>query len=135
MALTAMKESKHTTREPIAPWWHTFLVMLPIAAGSIASGYQRGLPNANLPGISSKLSSYVTVLAIEWVPVLLIWMALRRRGLAFGTLVSGGWQTARAFFRDFGFGVGFMVVAIPLVGVVANSLGGISDATVSNIIP
>jgi len=54
-----------TPKEPIAPWWHTVLVVVPVAIGSIASWYQHWLPNANLPGISSRLSSYFTVLAIE----------------------------------------------------------------------
>jgi hypothetical protein len=77
-----------TPTEPIAPWRHTVLVLLPIAIGSVASWYQHGLPNANLPGMSSRLSGYFTVIAEEWVVVLLIWLALRRRGLSIGSLVS-----------------------------------------------
>ena len=110
-------------REPIAPWWHTVLVVVPIALGSIVSWYQHGLPNANLPGISSRLSSYFTVLAIEWFPVLLIWLALRRRGLSVSTLVSGRWQTLGMFFKDLGLAVGFLVVVVPLVGILASLLG------------
>src|SRR5882672_5683336 len=34
-----------TQGEPLAPWWHTVLVLVPMAAGSIASVCQRGLPN------------------------------------------------------------------------------------------
>lgn len=63
--------------EPLAPWWHTLLV--PLAAGSIASAYQHGLPNAHLPGIGSRLSGYFTVLAQEWFVVLLIWLAICAR--------------------------------------------------------
>ena len=72
---------RDTREEPIAPWWHTLLVVLPIAIGSVASAYQLGLPNANLPGTSPRLSSYFTVLVIEWIPVLLIWLFVKRRGL------------------------------------------------------
>src|SRR5215472_18051053 len=104
------------TREPIAPWWHTVLVLAPIAVGSIASAYQHGLPNANLPGISHRLSSYVTVLFEEWLGVFLVWFALRAKGLSLGSLVSGRWQTSRAFLRDLGLAIAFMVVAVPLVG-------------------
>jgi hypothetical protein len=111
------------------------LVVLPITLGSIASGYQHGLPNANLPGISSRLSSYFTVLAIEWFPVLLIWLALRRRRLSIGVLVSNRWHTLGNFFRDLGLGVAFMVVVTPLVGVLAYLMGGVAESTMSNITP
>jgi membrane protease YdiL (CAAX protease family) len=124
-----------TQRELIAPWWHTVLVVVPIAIGSIASWYQHGLPNANLPGISSRLSSYFTVLAIEWFPVLLIWLALRRRGLSISTLVSGRWQTLGMFFKDLGLAVGFLVVVVPLVGILASLLGGVAETAVANITP
>jgi membrane protease YdiL (CAAX protease family) len=110
-------------------------VVVPIAIGSIASWYQHGLPNANLPGVSSRVSSYFTVLVIEWIPVLLIWLALRRGGLSIGTLVSGRWQTLGTFFRDLGLAVGFLLVAVPLVGVLAYLLGGNADRTLANITP
>src|SRR5215831_13202509 len=124
-----------TPREPIAPWWHTVLVVVPIAIGSIASWYQQGLPNANLPGISSRLSSYFTVLAIEWFPVLLIWLALRRRGLSIRTLISGRWQTLGMFLKDLGLALGFLVVVVPLVGILATFFGGTAESTVANITP
>jgi hypothetical protein len=66
--------SINSKSEPIAPWWHTL-----IAIGSIASWYERGLPNAHLPGVSYRLSSYITVLVEECFVVLLIWLALRHR--------------------------------------------------------
>src|SRR5262249_4205768 len=124
-----------TPREPIAPWWHTVLVVVPIAIGSIASWYQHGLPNANLPGISSRLSSYFTVLAIEWFPVLLIWLALRRGDLSIDNLVSGCWQTLGMFFRDLALAVGFLIVVVPFVGILASLLGGTAESTVANITP
>jgi membrane protease YdiL (CAAX protease family) len=108
---------------------------MPIGIGSIASWYQHGLPNANLPGISSRISSYFTVLVIEWIPVLLIWLALRRGGLSIGTLVSGRWQTLGTFLRDLGLAVGFLLVAVPLVGVLAYLLGGNADRTLVDITP
>jgi len=102
--------------EPLAPWWHTLLVLVLTAIGYIASWYERGLPNAHLPGVSYRLSSYITVLVEEWFVVLLIWLALKRRGISIGSLVSGRWQTVGAFFRDLGLAVGFLVIAVPLIG-------------------
>jgi hypothetical protein len=131
MAIT----SADNTRKPIAPWWHSVLVLLPIVIGSVASWYQHGLSNANVPGISSRLSSYITVLVQEWFVVLLIWLALRRRGLSIGTLVSGRWQTLGSLFRDLGLAVGFIVVAVPLIGVLVHLIGGDASSNVANITP
>ncbi len=124
-----------TTSDPIAPWWHTVLVLLPIAVGSGAGYYQHGLPNANLPGMSSRLSGYFTVIAGEWLVILMIWLALRRRGLSIGSLVAGRWQTLGNFFRDLGLALGFMVVVIPAVAVVMHLLGAKTDSAVANILP
>lgn len=119
----------------IASWWHTVLVLAPIVIGSIASVYQHGLPNANLPGVSHRLSSYFTVLVEEWLGVFLVWLALRRRGLTAGSLVSGHWQTHRAFFRDLGLAIGFMAMVVPLVGVLAYVLGASTNRAVADIPP
>jgi uncharacterized protein len=122
-------------RQPIAPWWHTVLVLAPIAIGSVASACQHGLPNANLPGVSHRLSSYFTVLAEEWFEVFLVWLALRRCRLTVGSLVSGRWATPRAFFRDLGLAIGFMIVVVPLVGALAYLLGANTNTAVANIPP
>lgn len=135
MASSTVIAALNTRKQPIAPWWHTVLVLAPIAIGSVASAYQHGLPNANLPGVSHRLSSYFTVLVEEWVGVFLVWLALRRRGLAMGSLVSGRWQTPRAFFRDVGLAVGFMVVVVPTVGALAYLLGANTNSAVANIPP
>ena len=135
MSSSTVTPSADTAREPVAPWWHTVLVLVPIAVGSVASWYQHGLPNANVPGISSRLSGYFTVLVGEWFVVLLIWLALRRRGLSISSLVAGRWQTLGTFFRDLGPAVGFLVVAIPLVGSLAYLLQGEANSNVANITP
>jgi hypothetical protein len=113
-----------TARDAIAPWWHTVLVLLPMAIMSVASWYQHGLPNAHIPGLGSRLSGYFTVLVAEWFQVLLIWLALRRRGISIGSLVSGRWQTLGNFFRDLGISVAFLVVAVPLTGLLVHLNGG-----------
>ena len=127
--------SADTAREPIAPWWHTTLVLLPLAAMSVASWYQHGLPNAHLPGMSSRLSGYLTVLTTEWFQVLLIWLALRHRGLSIGSLVSGRWQTLGSFFKDLGISIGFLVVAVPLVGLLMHFVRGNADSNMANFTP
>ncbi len=139
MGSGATMTSVNSKSEPIAPWWHTLLVLVPIGIGSIASWYQHGLPNAHLPGVSYRLSSYFTVLLEEWFVVLLIWLAVRRRGVSIGSLVSGHWQTLGAFFRDLGLAVGFLVMAVPLIGglmlLFLHFFGGNANSALPDITP
>src|ERR1700677_27454 len=124
MSSNTLVISLGTTREPLAPWWHTVLVLLPISLCSVASWYRHGLANLHLPGVSSRLSSFITVLAMEWLGVLLVWLALRRRGLSLARLIAGRWATGTAFFRERGIALGFLVVTIPLVGLLVRLIGG-----------
>lgn len=96
MAFATALQAPEDTIEAVAPWWHTLLMLTLLAIGSVASAYQHGLPNLNLPGISSRLSGYFTVLGEEWLLVLLIWLALRSRGISISSLISGRWQTLGA---------------------------------------
>ena len=123
------------TSSAVAPWWHTVIALLPIGVGSVASAYQHGLPNLDLPGMSSRLSCYITVLAEEWFVVLLIWLALRRRGISLGSLISGRWNTAGAFLRDLGLGVAFIVVTVPVIGVLAHFLSHDANSALSGMTP
>jgi uncharacterized protein len=132
MSSSTVTTPADTPTETIAPWWHTVLVLVPLVIGSVASACQHGLENLHVPGLSSRFSSYVTVLLEEWFVVLLIWLALRRRGLSINSLVSGRWQTLGAFFRDLGLGIGFLVIEIPLASLLTHLLGdSVSDSTAS----
>ena len=102
-------------REAIAPWWHTVLMIAGICALSVWSARQHGLVHIDVPGISQRLSSYLTVFAIEWLLVFAIWIPLRQRGRTLGSVVAGRWPTVGSFFLDLGLGVGFFVLlAAPL---------------------
>jgi membrane protease YdiL (CAAX protease family) len=89
----------------------------------------------NLHGVSQRLSSYLTVLFEEWLGVFLVWLALRHKGRALGSLVLGRWQTFRGFFRDLGLAIGFIVIVVPLVGGLAYGLGASNNAAVANVTP
>jgi len=123
------------SREAIAPSWHTVLVLLALVALSIEAGRQNGIPNAHIPGMSSRLSSYLTILVAEWFLVLLIWLALHQRGLTIGSLVSGRWQTLGSFFRDLGLAVGFIAAIIAIEQGLSLLLHADSDAGLARIMP
>jgi len=112
--LSSISVVESVGNKSIAPWWHTAVVVLILGISSAASAYEHGLPNLNLPGMSVRLSGYLTVIAEEWLIVLVIWFALKQRGLSIGHLISGRWQNLRAFFKDLGLAIGFLCVGIPL---------------------
>jgi hypothetical protein len=82
---------------PVAPWWHTVLVLVVPMAGSIASAYEHGLPNAHLPGLSLKLSGYVTVLVEEWIGLLTVWLWLRYRDTKLRSIIGAAGIRSRVF--------------------------------------
>lgn len=115
MSSTATMSDGNT---PVAPWWHTVLVLLILAATSVAGSRSHGLPKAHLPGLNARVSSYLTVLVVEWLIVFVIWLGLRARGLRIGDLVSARWRKATAFLRDLGLAIAFLVVATPCLWLV-----------------
>jgi hypothetical protein len=84
----AREASRRSTRETLAPWWHSALVLAALGVLSVAAGYQKGVPNAHIPGLSSKLSGYLTIFLAEWF-------------LSIADLA--GTPTARAHNRQVGF--------------------------------
>jgi hypothetical protein len=97
MSSSTQIAASDTATEAVAPWWHTVLV--PLAVISLASWYQHGLANAHIPGLGFRVSGYITVLLAEWLQVLLIWLALKNRGLPLSGLIAGRWETVGSFFR------------------------------------
>jgi hypothetical protein len=131
----AREASRRSTRETLAPWWHSALVLAALEVLSVAAGYQKGVPNAHIPGLSSKLSGYLTIFLAEWFLVLLIWLALRRRGLTIGRLVSGRWETLASFLRDLGLAAGFVVAIIAVEQGLSFLLHANSDTGLERIMP
>lgn len=118
-------------REALAPWWHTVLLVVALGALSVASRYQGGFISLHVPGISERLSRYITVLSVEWLLVLAIWFPLRQRGRTLSSVVSGRWTSVGAFFRDLALGIAFFIaVAIP-ISLLANRFAGQARSTAS----
>jgi membrane protease YdiL (CAAX protease family) len=119
----------------VAPWWHTVVVMVWLAAMSVVSHYQHGLPNAHVPGMSRQLSSYVTVTAAEWSLVVLIWLALHQRGLRLGSLIGGRWDSPKSLFKDVGLAVAYLAIVGVPISWLGDRLGPSSKQTDVNLIP
>ena len=74
----------------------------------------------------------MTVLAEEWLVILVIWLGLRHRGIPLSRLIGGRWQTRRDFFRDLGLAITFLVLTVPLVGFLAHLVGGNAAGSLAN---
>jgi membrane protease YdiL (CAAX protease family) len=123
MSSNTQATSTDDSNKYIASWWHTVLVLLPLCIGSAVSAHQHTLEHVNLPGISARLSGYFTVMVEEWLSVLFIWLALKRRGLPISSLISGRWKNPIALLRDLGLAIGFLIVVLPLMAVMGRLLG------------
>jgi membrane protease YdiL (CAAX protease family) len=106
----------------VAPWWHTAIVLLILAGGSVAGAHFHGLPRVPSRSAHARTMSYATAFVIEWLIVLLIWLGVRTRGVRLRDLLGERWQKPTAFLRDLGLAVLFLLVAIPCLGLVSRLL-------------
>lgn len=124
-----------TNGRDVAPVWHTALVLVPVAVLSIASWRQQGLPHLDIPGLNTRLSGYLTVLAVECVQAAIILLELRHRRRSLKDLIGGRWRGPREFFRDIGIAVGFVVIALPLGGLMMHFLATTATRNLSSFTP
>jgi uncharacterized protein len=135
MSATAAMSPTLQSKRGIAPWWHTALVLLVMLACSAVSAHQHSLEHVNLPGLSTRLSSYLTVMAEEWLVVAFIWHGLKRCGISIDDLISGRWQSFWAFLRDFGLAIGLIVLEVALIGIAFWAFGVSAGQADMNDIP
>ena len=89
--------------------WHTIVVLAVLFATSAISARQHGLERIDFPGLSPRMSSYVTVMGEEWLLVLFIWLGLRRRGVSVSHLISAGRNKGIQVLEDWAFSLAFVV--------------------------
>jgi CAAX protease family protein len=104
-----------TTTAPIAPVWHTLLLIAGIAVLSIEGAREMSGPNAGAID-SNRLLTYATTVGSELLMLAWVWFGLRLRKVPFRSLfgdLSGGIKT---LFLDLGiagvFWIGAMTVLI-----------------------
>lgn len=88
-----------------------------------------------MPGLTPRLSSYVTVLVEEWLTTFLVCLALWRRRLAMNSLVMGGQKNITSLNTDVGIAFGFLVIVIPLGSGLAHLLGANDNPALATITP
>ena len=114
MAAAAANAPPAPQKTSFVPGRQVGVVLAIFLAGSAASAFQHGLEHVNVPGLSVRLSSYLTVIVEEWIAVLFVWITLKRRGISMGVLISGRWESVEAFLIDLGLAMGLIVAIVSL---------------------
>jgi len=99
---------------PIAPVWHTLLIVALILGNSLLGSLKLG----SVHGSSSRIVLYGGTFVTQLVLILLVWFGIHLRGVRMRDLIGGRWKTVESFLLDVGLAIGFLVVAgTLLVGV------------------
>ncbi len=117
-----------TSKAPVAPAWHTLLLVAGIAVLSIEGARELSGPNAGAID-SNRLATYATTVGSELLMLAWVWFGLRLRKVPFRSLfgdLSGGVKT---FFLDLGIAAVFWVGAL-MVLMTAAVIWLVTDAAI-----
>jgi hypothetical protein len=131
---TQLPSAEPQPHAPIAPAWHTAVVLLALLGFSIIGAVNRDL--SSFGGANGRIFSYFLVMVFEWVIVAFIWYGIRRRGMRMANLVAGSWARPSQFFRDFGIAMAFIVVCgAGLLNALGYLLKATPNAAIMNLLP
>lgn len=102
--------------DPVAPAWHTVVLILVIAAWA-ALGYfgTHRPPSEQQP---NRLFTYIVTAGWEWLVVGYIAWGVRSQGMRFRDLLGQRWKRFPDFLKDFGIALGFWLFALVVLAVV-----------------
>jgi membrane protease YdiL (CAAX protease family) len=98
---------------PIAPWWHTLLIVVLILGNSFLGSSK--LEHAGSGGHGARLFLYAGTFIMELVLVVLIWVGIRLRGVHLRDLIGGRWNRVEDFLIDVGLAAAFLFVSLLLL--------------------
>jgi CAAX protease family protein len=121
--------SRQSSRQLIAPAWHTFVFVAIFFGLSVVGGFfQHAVkehPRTTTPH-GNPVPGYVSVVVFEWLLVLYVRMGVQKRGVRLRDLVSGRWAGPRDVMRDIALGAGLWAVWMALMS--PHLLGGGTNA-------
>jgi membrane protease YdiL (CAAX protease family) len=110
MATTIATRIGSPSLKPIAPGWHTALLVALFVALTVGGAlFQRHacLDSGGLHQHPQVVPLYLSLIAMEWGLVVWVWRGgLRRTGTKLGELVGGRWASAKDVFVDCGLALG-----------------------------
>jgi hypothetical protein len=104
------------TRTLVAPLWHTALIVLLVAAASVAGA----LSSRHLPPSGQKnLPTYLASIVLEWVLAGIVLWGLRLRHTSLRAVLGKSKAGVREWFVDAGVAFVFWIVALVVLGTLA----------------
>ena len=101
--------------DPIAPWWHTALLIALLVGVSTLSSLQSKAVGFG----GSHFKRYAVTLAWEWVLALLVWWGLHLRRGPLREILGLRRSGAREWALDFSVALLFWIIAMALLGAIA----------------
>jgi hypothetical protein len=117
----------------VAPVWHTLAVIGILLALSALGARSHNMSPVGQP--AHRAIGYVTIMIFEWALTGFIAWGISRRGFHLRDLIAGRWNRWTSPLRDLGLAVVFLLVADPILGVVAFSLKAKATGATRNLFP
>jgi uncharacterized protein len=105
---------------PVAPTWHTVVLLVAIA---VLSGLSAHTHRVSIVGFShGAIYGYLFVMVTQWLVFAYIWFGIRLGGGTLRALIGERWPKWISAFRDLGIAVAFLLLATLILGTVAHIL-------------
>jgi uncharacterized protein len=119
---------------PVAPAWHTVVLLLILFGFSFASARVGSL--TPLGANTGRAFGYLLVIIFEWAVVAFIWFGIRQHRVRIVDLVGGSWARPIYILRDFLIAVAFLIVVIGgVLGALDHFLKAAPNQAIRNLIP
>lgn len=113
------KANAPLSRRLIAPWWHTTLMVLMIVGLSVNSARQMRAASHPI----HLIPNYLLTIVYEWGLAGLTLWGIRMRGVSRDQLLGRWTPGMRAWIADLGAALGFWIIALVLLSLLAGILG------------
>ena len=118
MATQVHLEPQLNSFRPIAPAWHTVLVLVLITAqalrGWLRADHMRALADLNRTGM------YVRTMVSEWLVLGLVLVGVWLGGSSLFTVLGDRWRSVSQFLQDAGIGVLFLIASIMVTSILGS---------------
>jgi membrane protease YdiL (CAAX protease family) len=121
--------SRLSSRQLIAPAWHTIVFVAIFLGLSVAGGFFQHAVKQHPQATTSygnPVPGYVSVVVFEWLLVLYVRMGVHKRGVRLRDLVGGRWATPKDVMKDIALGAGLWAAWMSLMN--HRLLGGGTNA-------
>jgi len=113
----------HEERKPLAPVWHTILIVVLMLLNSAGSAWLVSRATSSSVSEQMRIAQYLATIALELFLLFLVWIGLRIGGTRVRDLVGGRWDTVEDFLLDVAIAFGFFVCAYIVIAGLSFGLG------------